>query len=297
MAENTGHIMVRRPELAPEQYEAVVRAEVERCRSELKPKALKWQEWKNQLLIRIETQFEARYRHWAAGAIERAQQAGKPAASSLIEKDERAESGRTAVCIHCQGKGELSYRYNSETGEFVHDPGGVLMNCFECHGTGEQLAIDWVARLNLPVSAVDNRFEKSLPGCEKLSIPIKNYEQWREFRRTERKLRLAEQEMANPGLEGDPRPSHHSSTPADSPKRGGRPRGKPVYGERLRNLRELAGLTQNGLAEACDMSVDTIQRGEAGERWPDRNFTAVADTLSRLMSRKISTRELQHRKN
>jgi DNA-binding transcriptional regulator YiaG len=73
MAENTGHIIIRRHELAPEKYEAEIRAEVERCRSALMPEALKWHEWKNQLLIRIETRFEARYRHWDAEAIERAQ--------------------------------------------------------------------------------------------------------------------------------------------------------------------------------------------------------------------------------
>jgi hypothetical protein len=89
MAENTGSIICRRHELTPEQYEAEVRAEVERCRSYSMPEAKKWHEWYCQILNRIETRFEARYRHWAAEAIERVQReskarASKPADLSLI---------------------------------------------------------------------------------------------------------------------------------------------------------------------------------------------------------------------
>ena len=76
MAESTGHIIIRRHELTPEQYEAEVRAEVERCRSHVMPAAKEWNEWYCQMLFRIETCFEARYRYWEANAIERAK-AGK----------------------------------------------------------------------------------------------------------------------------------------------------------------------------------------------------------------------------
>ncbi|HEX7424863.1 MAG TPA: hypothetical protein VF311_13405 [Terriglobales bacterium] len=86
MAESTGHIISRRHELTPEKYEAEIRAEIERCRSALMSEALQWHEWKNQLVIRIETRFEARYRHWAAEGIERAQRTGKRSASNPADK-------------------------------------------------------------------------------------------------------------------------------------------------------------------------------------------------------------------
>lgn len=79
MAESTGHIISRMHKLTPEKYEA----EVERCRSAIMPEALKWHDWKNQLLFRIETRFEARYRSWAAEAIERAQLTSKPPAVTV----------------------------------------------------------------------------------------------------------------------------------------------------------------------------------------------------------------------
>jgi hypothetical protein len=90
IAETTWHIVRRRHELTSERYEAEIRAEVERCRSKLMPEALKWLEWKTQLLIRIETRFEARYRHWAAEAIERAQQGTKSLETNGTSKRLRA---------------------------------------------------------------------------------------------------------------------------------------------------------------------------------------------------------------
>jgi DNA-binding XRE family transcriptional regulator len=87
------------------------------------------------------------------------------------------------------------------------------------------------------------------------------------------------------------------SAAAGSGNRGGRPQGKAVNGEKLRKLRELTGLTQEELAEKCAISVDTIQRGEAGERWDGTTFENVASTLSILTNRKTSKEVLQNRKN
>jgi transcriptional regulator with XRE-family HTH domain len=87
----------------------------------------------------------------------------------------------------------------------------------------------------------------------------------------------------------------HKSKPED--RRGGRPQGEPVDGEKLRKLRELAGLTQEALAGKCDLSEDTIQRGEAGGRWDDATFEIVANILSILTLQEISPEDLKNRKN
>jgi hypothetical protein len=72
MAENAGDFISRKHSLTPEQRETEICNVVERIRSEVMPEALKWHKWKSQLPFRIETRFEARYRHWTAEAIERA---------------------------------------------------------------------------------------------------------------------------------------------------------------------------------------------------------------------------------
>ena len=73
MAENSGTFMNRVRLLPPEKREAEIRDEVERLRSKVMPEALRWNGWKNQLFVRIDTQFEARYRWWEAEAIQRLQ--------------------------------------------------------------------------------------------------------------------------------------------------------------------------------------------------------------------------------
>jgi hypothetical protein len=76
-------------------------------------------------------------------------------------------------------------------------------------------------------------------------------------------------------------------------KRGGRKPGSPVNGPRLRELREHVPMTQEVLAEKCDLSPDTIQRGEADGRWGDSTFGVVAEILSALLEKKITPDHLK----
>jgi len=64
----------KKASLTEEQQDQELRNRVELIRDEQMNKALKWQEWKNEILTRIEMQFEARYSHWKAEAIEQAEQ-------------------------------------------------------------------------------------------------------------------------------------------------------------------------------------------------------------------------------
>jgi hypothetical protein len=73
MAENSGRLMNRILFLKPEERESEIQNEVERLRAEFMPKAVRWRQWRSQILSRIEARFEARYRHWTAEAIERVQ--------------------------------------------------------------------------------------------------------------------------------------------------------------------------------------------------------------------------------
>jgi hypothetical protein len=72
IAENSGNFMSQIPFLTSAERESAVQKEVECIRSEFMPQAMKSLEWRSQLRFRIETRFEARYRHWTAEAIERA---------------------------------------------------------------------------------------------------------------------------------------------------------------------------------------------------------------------------------
>lgn len=49
------------------------------------------------------------------------------------------------------------------------------------------------------------------------------------------------------------------------PRRRGRPQGRSLDGDRVRWLREELYLSQVELAEACQLSADTVQRAEAGK--------------------------------
>jgi DNA-binding XRE family transcriptional regulator len=85
----------------------------------------------------------------------------------------------------------------------------------------------------------------------------------------------------------------------ESVNRGGRPKGTHVDGKKLREFRELADLTQEGLAKECEVSLSTIQRGEAGERWDEDTITKVAGVLSTRTGKNnpVSPKDLKNLKN
>jgi DNA-binding XRE family transcriptional regulator len=85
----------------------------------------------------------------------------------------------------------------------------------------------------------------------------------------------------------------------ESVNRGGRPKGTPVNADKLRESRELADLTQEGLAKECEVSLSTIQRGEAGERWDEDTFTKVAGVLNTRTGKNnpVSPKDLKNLKN
>lgn len=60
--------------LKSEQYEANLHDQIERLRNTLRDEALNWQIRDDQLLLRVETRFEAQYRYWKAEALKRIQQ-------------------------------------------------------------------------------------------------------------------------------------------------------------------------------------------------------------------------------
>ncbi len=54
----------------------------------------------------------------------------------------------------------------------------------------------------------------------------------------------------------------------------------PLLGARVRQLREARGLTQAGLAESCDLAVQTISRIERGVKAPSIEVLAsIAEAL------------------
>jgi hypothetical protein len=71
IAESSGDYIRRKHSLTPEQQETILCAAIQEIRQDIMPKASEWRRWKNEVLVRIETRFEARYRHWSAEAIER----------------------------------------------------------------------------------------------------------------------------------------------------------------------------------------------------------------------------------
>lgn len=74
--------------------------------------------------------------------------------------------------------------------------------------------------------------------------------------------------------------------------KGGRPPGTSVNGERLKELR--GHISQDALAFSCNVSVDTIFRGEAGGRWGDSVFDKVADGLTEALGRQVTPQDLKN---
>jgi len=66
-----------------------------------------------------------------------------------------------------------------------------------------------------------------------------------------------------------------------------------VNGKRLKEYRKLCGMTQEQLAEKCEIGLSTIQRGEAGEGWGEESFKAVAEIFTALLNRPITPEELK----
>src|SRR5260370_160975 len=69
-AESSAEYIQRRRSLTLEEQEAEIRAAVEKIRCDVMKEAVAWRSWRNQILSRIETRFEARYRHWTSEAID-----------------------------------------------------------------------------------------------------------------------------------------------------------------------------------------------------------------------------------
>ena len=78
-------------------------------------------------------------------------------------------------------------------------------------------------------------------------------------------------------------------------KRSGRKPGTTVNAAKLKQYR--GNLSQEEFADKCGVSVDTIQRGEAGRRWGDRNFIRVAEAIELLTGRSFKLEDLKNRTN
>jgi hypothetical protein len=86
--------------------------------------------------------------------------------------------------------------------------------------------------------------------------------------------------------------SSKSGKPKSEAKPPGRPKGKLVNGPRLREYR--GTLSQEGFAEACDVSINTIQRGEAGKAWTEEIFNDVANAITRLTGKQVKPDDLKN---
>jgi len=74
--------------------------------------------------------------------------------------------------------------------------------------------------------------------------------------------------------------------------KGGRPIGIEVNGQRLKELR--GDISQEALAVTCNVSTDTIYRGERGARWTDDNFEKVANGLTLALRRCVTPEDLKN---
>lgn len=74
--------------------------------------------------------------------------------------------------------------------------------------------------------------------------------------------------------------------------RGGRPPGASVDAKKLKDYR--GETSQEGLAATCNVSVDSISRGEAGGRWSDEVFQRVARGLTTVLNRPITPEDLKN---
>jgi hypothetical protein len=59
--------------------------------------ARRWHEWRNQIVNRIETRFEARYRHWQAEALEPGREGDRP--RTPVSHDSAQHVGRCAFLL------------------------------------------------------------------------------------------------------------------------------------------------------------------------------------------------------
>lgn len=71
ISEPSGDLIAPKRSLYPDEREAEIWRSLMSIRAKSMTGAESWQAWKVHLLRRIETKFEARYRHWEANAIER----------------------------------------------------------------------------------------------------------------------------------------------------------------------------------------------------------------------------------
>jgi hypothetical protein len=71
MSESSAELIARKHSLDPDEHEAEIWRSLMSIRAKTMTGAESWQAWKFRLLRRIETKFEARYRHWETNAIER----------------------------------------------------------------------------------------------------------------------------------------------------------------------------------------------------------------------------------
>jgi hypothetical protein len=63
-------------------------------------------------------------------------------------------------------------------------------------------------------------------------------------------------------------------------------------------MRTLRGkLPQHRFAAECGVSLDTIQRGEAGERWDEKTFITVAENITALRRERVTPEDLKNRTN
>jgi hypothetical protein len=83
--------------------------------------------------------------------------------------------------------------------------------------------------------------------------------------------------------------------PASPRAKGGRHRGDVVDRQKLREYR--GSFSQEDFAGKCDVSPDTIQRGEAGGRWDEKTFSKVSDTIRQLTGVTITAKDLMNRNN
>jgi len=97
IAESSGPFIVRKHSMTPEQQDDEIRKAVEGLRFELMKDAQNWHTWREQLLFRIETQFESRYRCWEADAIKHVQSAAVLFVDQKQAGDATPEAGEASA--------------------------------------------------------------------------------------------------------------------------------------------------------------------------------------------------------
>jgi hypothetical protein len=82
-----------------------------------------------------------------------------------------------------------------------------------------------------------------------------------------------------------------TATEAGSTKSRGRPKRDRVNKDKLIKVR--GEYTQEDFAGKCDVSLSTIQRGEAGQAWEHQTFQKVAETVSQITGEKFHAEDLK----